>query len=242
MRADRRRFGPRLRVAKLAMLAVSPQMTKARASSWSKPRAFSAAARARTPAHCLYACDARRCPVPHGSCMTVLDEANRQSHRLFHCAACGQAVHIYRACDRGNVYCAGACAPMRRTESLRRAGARYQRSHRGATRHAVRQSAWRGRQMQEVTHQGSLAVTLTGTLPGSATEATRPLEHGDARHSESRSGSGAMCAALSIRAPSAARACDHGHRLAPRTAAFACSFCRRRLTPWVRMGPLRHAH
>lgn len=223
------------------MLAASPQMTKARASSWSEPRAFSAAARARTPAHRLYACDARRCPVPHGSCMAVLDEANRQSHRLFHCAACGQAVHICRACDRGNVYCAGACAPMRRTESLRRAGARYQRSHRGATRHAARQSAWRARQMQEVTHQGSLAVAVTGTLPCSATEATRPLEHGDARHSELGSGVHAMRAALSIRAPSAAHACNHGHRLAPRTAALACSFCRRRLTPWVRMGPLRHA-
>ena len=36
---------------------------------------------------------------------------------MYQCAACGQPVHICRACDRGNVYCAGACAPMRRTES-----------------------------------------------------------------------------------------------------------------------------
>lgn len=222
------------------MLAASPQMTKARASSWSKPRAFSAAARARTPAHRLYACDARRCPVPLGSCMAVLDEADRQSHRLYHCAACGQAVHICRACDRGNVYCAGACAPMRRTESLRRAGARYQHSRRGATRHAARQSAWRARQIQQVTHRGSLGVAVTGTLPCSAIEATRPFEHGNARHSESGSSVHAMPAALLLGA-SAARACDHGHRLAARTAALVCSFCRRMLTPWVRMGPLRHA-
>lgn len=216
-------------------------MTKARASSWSKPRAFSAAARVRTPAHRLYARDARRCPVLHGSCMAVLDEADRQSHRLYHCAACGQPVHICRACDRGNVYCAGACAPMRRTQSLRRAGARYQRSHRGATRHAARQSVWRARQIQEVTHQGSLAVAVTGTLLCSATEATRPLEHGDAKHSESGSGMRAIRAALWIRAPSAARVHDHGHRPVARTPVLACSFCRRTLTPWVRMGPLRHA-
>ena len=222
------------------MLAASPQMTKARASSWSEPRAFSAAAHVRTPAHRLYARDARCCPVLYGSCMAVLDEADRQSHRLYHCAACSQPVHICRACDRGNVYCAGACAPMRRTESLRRAAARYQRSRRGATRHAARQSAWRARRIQEVTHQGSLAVAVTGTLPSSATEATRPPEHGDARHSELGSGAHAMCAALSIRAPSAARACDHGHRPVARTPGLACSFCRRMLTPWVRMGPLRY--
>lgn len=216
-------------------------MTKARASSWSDPRAFRAAARVRTPAHRLYARDPWRCPVLHGSCMAVLDEADRQSHRLYHCAACGQPVHICRACDRGNMYCAGACAPIRRSESLRRAGARYQRSHRGATRHAARQSAWRARRIQEVTHQGSLAVAVTGTLLSSATEATRPFEHGDARHSKSGSGVGAMRVALSIQAPRAARACNHGHRLVARTPALVCSFCRRMLTPWVRMGPLRHA-
>ena len=223
------------------MLAASPQMTKARASSWSKPRAFSAAARMRAPAHRLYARDARRCPVLHGSCMAVLDEADRQSHRLYHCAACGHPVHICRACDRGNVYCAGACASMRRTESLRRAAARYQRSRRGATRHAARQSAWRVRRIQEVTHQGSLAVALTGTLPSSATEATRPLEHGDARHSEMGSGAHAMRAAAAIGAPSAARVHDHGHRPVARTPALRCGFCRRILTPWVRMGALRYA-
>lgn len=195
----------------------------------------------RTPAHRLYARDARRCPVLHGSCMAVPDEADGQSHRLYQCAACGQTVRICRACDRGNVYCAGACAPMRRTESLRRAGARYQRSHRGATRHAARQSALRARQIQEVTHQGSLAVVVTGTLLSSATEAMRPLEHGDERRSGSGSGVHAMRAALWIRAPSAARLHDHGHRPVARTPALACGFCRRMLTPWVRMGPLRHA-
>ena len=73
---------------------------------------------------------------------------------VYQCAACGQTVHICRACDRGNRYCAGVCAPQRRRESLRRAAARYQRSRRGATRHAARQSALRARQIQIVTHQG----------------------------------------------------------------------------------------
>lgn len=173
--------------------------------------------------------------------MAVLDETNRQSHRLYQCAACGQQVHICRSCDRGNMYCAGACAPTRRTESLRRAAARYQRSRRGAMRHAARQSAWRARQIQEVTHQGSLAVAIAGTLLTSATEATRPLEHGDTRRSETGSGVGAMRATLWIRAPGAARLHDHDRRLVARTPVLACAFCRRILTPWVRMGPLRHA-
>ena len=158
-------------------------------------------------------------------CMVAPNEADRQSHRLYHCAACGQAVHICRACDRGNVYCAGACAPMRRCDSLRRAAAHYQRSHRGATRHAARQSAWRARQIKEVTHQGSLAVALAVQLPADAIEMTRLLEDGDATHKEIRSGVPGVQAALAINA----------------IASLTCGFCRRMLTPWVRMGPLRHA-
>ena len=157
--------------------------------------------------------------------MAVPDEAGGQSHRLYQCAGCGQAVHICRACDRGNVYCAGACAPRRRTESLRRAGARYQRSHRGATRHAARQSAWRERQTQEVTHQGSIAVVLAVQLPADAIAATGVLEDGNATDGETESGAPDVGAALAIRA----------------IASLACGFCRRMLTPWIRMGPLRYA-
>lgn len=220
------------------MLAVSPQKTKARAGSWQKPRAFSAAARMRTPAHRLYARDARRCPVLLRSCMAVLDEADRQSHRLYHCAACGQGVHICRACDRGNVYCAGGCAAMRRIESSRRAATRYQSSRRGASLHAARQVAWRARQIQKVTHQGSLGVAVTGTLPCSATEATRRLDHGDAVHSECGSGVHAMRAALAISA-CPARVHDHAHRPVAKAPGLRCSFCQRVLTSWIRMGPLR---
>ena len=205
------------------MLAASPQMTKARASSWTEPRAFSAAARTRTPTHLLYACDARRCPVLNRSCMAVFDEADGQSHRLYQCAACGQTVHICRACDRGNRYCADICAPLRRRESLRRAAARYQHSRRGATRHAARQSALRARQTQIVTHQGSPAVAPAVQLPADAIEVTGGLEDGRATHK-----------ATEFDLPKV------GGVLAISTIGWlVCGFCRRRLTPWIRTGPLR---
>lgn len=205
------------------MLAASPQMTKARASSWTEPRAFSAAARMRTPTHCLYARDARRCPVLNGSCMAVSGEVDRQSHRLYQCAACGRTVHICRTCDRGNRYCAGVCAPQRRRESLRRAATRYQRSRRGATRHAARQSALRARQTQIVTHQGSPVVAPAVQLPTDAIEVTGGLDGGHATHKESGSGLLKVGATLPISS----------------STWLACSFCRRRLTLWIRMGPLR---
>ena len=118
---------------------------------WQGPRAFSAAAPRRTLAPCLYARDARRCPVPTGSCMGPADH----SPRLYNCQRCGLQVHICRQCDRGNLYCTMGCAPIRRRESVQRARARYQRTYRGACRHAARQSEWRARQRKEVTHQGS---------------------------------------------------------------------------------------
>jgi hypothetical protein len=67
---------------------------------------------------------------------------------------CAAQVRICSRCDHGNIYCAGECARIRRRESRRRASARYQRTRRGAHRHAARQRRWRIRQRQEVTHQG----------------------------------------------------------------------------------------
>jgi hypothetical protein len=63
-------------------------------------------------------------------------------------------VSICGRCDRGNIYCAGECAAVSRRASNRRAGARYQRTRRGARRHAVRQQAWRDRELEKVTQQG----------------------------------------------------------------------------------------
>jgi hypothetical protein len=57
----------------------------------------------------------------------------------------------------------GECGRIRRRESLKRAQTRYQRSRRGARRHAARQRRWRERQRQKlkiVTHHGS-PITVT---------------------------------------------------------------------------------
>ena len=75
------------------------------------------------------------------------------SYRLYNCERCGVQVRICRRCDHGQIYCAAECAKRRRRESVRRAGARYQRTRRGALCHARRQRRWRLRR-QEVTHQG----------------------------------------------------------------------------------------
>jgi hypothetical protein len=101
-----------------------------------------------------------------------------QTHRLYSCARCAVQVRICRSCDRGNIYCAGACAGVRRGESLRRAGLRYQLSRRGACRHAARQAAWRTRWADKVTHQGSVPDIATGTLVAFLTAlSTKPDVH-----------------------------------------------------------------
>lgn len=194
------------------MLGASPQMTKARASSWSEPRAFSAAARSRTPAPGLYACDARRCPARTGRCMRVPEA----SHRLYNCARCAQQVQICRRCDRGNLYCAGGCARLRRRESLRRAGRRYQMGFRGACHHAARQRAWRARQADKVTHQGSPALAVPATVSAPAIESPGEPRHDDIVPVQAR--------ALAFAASQAA----------PR-----CSFCRRVLSVFARLGFVR---
>jgi len=69
-------------------------------------------------------------------------EAGEASYRLYGCGRCAQQVRICCECDRGNQYCAGECALIRRRESLRRAGERYRLSYRGACLHAARQRLW----------------------------------------------------------------------------------------------------
>ena len=84
-------------------------------------------------------------------------QANEKTYRLYSCGRCANQVRICRDCDRGNLYCAGACALIRRRESLRRAAERYQSSYRGAC-------------LQKVTHRGSLPSTdalIVKTIPTS---------------------------------------------------------------------------
>jgi hypothetical protein len=157
-----------------------------------------------------------------GLVLAVLED----SHRLYNCARCGAQVRICRRCDRGNRYCAGPCAAIRRQESLRRAGNRYQRRYRGACRHAVRQRAWRRRQEQEVTHQGSPGAPLPVTVAISTPTATMPFHHAHSRRLEERT-SASKLRHLAISNDASAQ----------RPALF-CHFCQRALTPFARLGPL----
>lgn len=110
-----------------------------------------------------------------------MEEAGEESYRLYSCARCAMQVRICRRCDRGNRYCSGGCAQVRRRESLARASARYQTSYPGACRHAARQRRWRQRRAQIVTHQGSQAevaaarVATPSVRAGLADERLDPL-------------------------------------------------------------------
>lgn len=89
--------------------------------------------------------------------------------RMYDCRRCGVCVRVCSGCDRGQVFCAGECARLGRRESLRRAGARYQRTRRGAHRHAARQRRWRQQHrpdcpLQIVTHQSCAALSATRTV------------------------------------------------------------------------------
>ena len=53
------------------------------------------------------------------------------------------------------MYCSRECAGLKRRQSLRRAGSRYQKTFRGARLHAARQVGYRRRLSEEVTHHGS---------------------------------------------------------------------------------------
>jgi hypothetical protein len=174
-------------------------------------RAFFACARgARLP--CLYASVAPLCPVLRAGSMA----ASEKTYRLYSCGRCATQVRICRDCDRGNQYCAGDCARIRRRESVCRAGARFQSSCRGALLHAARQSAWRERLVQKVTHQGS--------VPGADARIVVVIPTTTAEHHVD-------LASLLPPVPL--------HRRCTTPAVPTCSFCWRVLPPFARLGPLR---
>jgi hypothetical protein len=75
--------------------------------------------------------------------------------RLYHCSRCHAQVFICSSCDRGNRYCANGCRQEARRESLKIANQKYQKSRKGKFKNAARQAAFRLRQKQKVTDQGS---------------------------------------------------------------------------------------
>lgn len=222
------------RGASCAILSPDARKAKARAHSWKEPRAFCMLARIKASLHCLYACDTWRCPVLRAGGM----KASEETYRLYSCRRCAEQVRICSDCDRGNQYCATECAPLRRRESLLRAGQRYQRSRRGACRHAARQRAWRERQMQKVTHQGSLPPAVPVTVAMSSIQSMPQGTHEDITSVEPRAqphDTGRV--ALELAAPRG-HAHWYSHRPA-RLPAWGCSFCGRALPPFARLDPLR---
>lgn len=157
--------------------------------------------------------------------------------RLYHCGRCGEQVRICRRCDRGNTYCAGPCAPIRRRESLHRAGARYQQSYRGACRHAARQSAWRARRAQKVTHQGSPASNTAVIVASLSTESVTEVTDAEAIHQKQRSSPPCAAQSAQISALTLARLYPH-HQHHPAGPPPRCSFCQRPLSTFARLGPL----
>ena len=107
---------------------------------------------------------------PRDVCQFDGDDA--ASGRLFVCAECRGQVLICSCCDRGQIYCAGHCAPQARRRSLLAAGRRYQASRRGRLAHAVRARRYRAR-VKKVTHHGSPALPSDDLLaPSSPTIAS----------------------------------------------------------------------
>ena len=157
-------------------------------------------------------CACHPCAVQCFGEARVLGAAQPATYRLYNCRRCGVQVRICRRCDHGNIYCAGACAEIRRRESLRRAAARYQRTRRGAHRHALRQRRWRTRQPHTVTHQGCLRgarackVSVPAVTEGESSDAS-----GEASGLE-----------------------PTGAGVSPGAAPARCSFCSGVLPPWTR--------
>ena len=197
------------------MLSAIAAKTKARADSWTEPRAFQSARAGRACVPCLYALIARRCPAWDAASAM---RAEPTTYRLYSCARCDAQVSLCLRCDRGNRYCLRGCARIRRRESLRRAGARYQRSYPGACRHAARQRAWRARCRQKVTHQGSVAAGTEAIVALVVTDETLRVACDDHRLSES----------------------SVPGRTSPRSfPAWRCSRCAGVLPAFARLGPLR---
>lgn len=90
--------------------------------------------------------------------------------RLYSCCRCHAQVIICTRCDRGQRYCAGECRHEARSESLKRAASKYQRSRAGCFNNADRQRRFRERKKQKVTHQGSTEKPLHALLKTRLTE------------------------------------------------------------------------
>ena len=117
------------------------------------------------------------------------------TYRLYHCRRCGVQVQICPRCDHGNIYCAGECSRLARRECMRRAGVRYQRTLRGARRHAERQRRYRQRR-REVTHQGCASLTAGCRVSVGPVIASKSVDVPPEAHCYRPQGICAFCAAV----------------------------------------------
>ena len=147
-------------------------------------------------------------------------QEGRESYRLYSCRGGSVSVSVCGRCDHGNIFCAGECASVSRRQSRRRAGARYQRTRRGAQRHAARQQRWRERRAKKVTHQGCAPTEPVFTM-AVAVDVT-VLELTDAPSTPDRP----------LEAP-----CKTDYRRA--RVAGRCDFCRAPLPLFTRLGTRR---
>src|SRR5882672_5275919 len=104
--------------------------------------------------------------------------SGQEGLRVFLCARCGLEVGVCAPCDRGQIYCAGDCRVIRRRESRRRAAAKYQRTRRGARKHAARQRTWRTGKLsaRKVTHHGFPAAPPNIIVATSVPAADAPTD------------------------------------------------------------------
>lgn len=98
------------------------------------------------------------------------------SSRLYFCCRCHAQVIICSRCDRGQRYCPGKCRQDARSESLKRAGKKYQSSRAGRFNNAARQQRFRQRNQQKVTHHGSVKKPLHDLLKTCLAEIKKPRE------------------------------------------------------------------
>ena len=83
--------------------------------------------------------------------------------RMYNCLRCHSQVVICRRCDHGNIYCV-KCAPVASNDAKNRAAVRYQTTYQGKVKHAARQSRYRERLKEKVTHKGSKDCQVSDLL------------------------------------------------------------------------------
>jgi hypothetical protein len=138
--------------------------------------------------------------------------------RFFLCERCRAQVLICSCCDRGQIYCAGGCAPIARAERRQDVARRYQTSRNGRFAHAARSRRYRARR-KIVTHHGS--PDCHGDVDVMAASVTTPMKASD------------MADAPLLPAPAIST------RLPAGVLGHHCHWCGRCCSPFVRREPLR---